>query len=199
MRRTAFLLLSGLLAFGAASSAQAQSTPDVTIFSPGFYSSADPDESIRFAWLPENDQDFYRVVFSQYRTFGWETTPYSTRETVLTSMYASPEEIGLTPGTWYWRVCFGWSGDSTCYLDDDIRTLDVNEPEPFLSMAEARSTVRHAIRRRYHVRTRRLKCARVADPRVLCRAYFRRRGVSRSRVVLVRTDGEYNYWSFRAG
>ena len=199
MRGVVVFLLSVLLSAIPASSARAQAVPDVTILAPSYYSSADPDEQVRFSWWPENDQDFYRVVFSQYRSIGWETSRFSTRETVLTSIYASPEDIGLTPGTWYWRVCFGWYGESTCYLDDDVRTLEVNEPEPLLSIAEARSTTRYAIRRRFHARASRVTCARIDDPRVLCRGFFRRHGKPRSRLVLVRTDGEYNYYSFRSG
>jgi hypothetical protein len=94
---------------------------------------------VRFSWFAHNSQDFFTIEFNEYRTFGWETT-YSSRQTVLSRLHLTPEEVGLTPGTWYWRVCFGWyEGPTTCYFDDDTRTLEVEEPEPFLSLASARS------------------------------------------------------------
>jgi hypothetical protein len=133
IRRLALGALTAVAALGLASpGAHAQTRSDVTVFGPSLFSSANSDEQIRFAWFPDNGQDFFRVVFSRTRSFGWESSPYSTPETVLNSTYASPREIGLTPGTWYWRICYGWNDDSShiCYMDDDIRTLDVQAPAP---------------------------------------------------------------------
>lgn len=191
-------LAAAFAALVLAAPAQAQTSPDVTVFGPSLFSTASPDEQVRFAWFPDNGQDFFRVVFSQTRSFGWESSPYGTRETVLNSTYTSPQEIGLTSGTWYWRVCYGWNDDPshTCYLDDDIRTLDVEERALPVSMATAVSTTKQAVRLRYHVRSR-VRCARIDLSDVLCRADFRRHGRARTRLVKVWSDATGIYYYFR--
>jgi hypothetical protein len=182
--------------------APAQTSPDVTVFAPAVF-----EAPLRCSWYPNNGQDFYRVVISQFRTFGW-SSPRSTRETVLASTYASPGQIGLTPGIWYWRICYGWDTDAThtCYLDDDIRTLQVEQPRaplptlapstPRLSMANAVAATNQAIRRRYHVRAR-INCSRVNRSNVLCLADFRYRRRSRVRFVAVEADRSGIYYRFQ--
>jgi hypothetical protein len=106
MRRLA-LVLAAVAALASASPAAGQAVPDVSVFSPGYFETAELDELVRFSWFAHNSQDFFTIEFNEYRTFGWETT-YSSRQTVLSSLHLTPEEVGLTAGTWYWRVCFGW-------------------------------------------------------------------------------------------
>jgi hypothetical protein len=169
-------------------SALAQGDPDVEIFAPGYFATSALDESIRFSWFAENSQDFFAVFFSQSRSFGWETTPYVSRQTVLSSIYLTPEEVGLAPGTWYWRICFGWNDDpGSCYFDDDVRSLEVEEPEPFLSLASARAVARRYVRRNWGIRAR-ARCARMADSRALCRVSWRRFGRLRARYLRLRLD-----------
>lgn len=195
-RIAAFVVASLLLVV--ASPARAQTAPDVDIFAPSFFTSAGLDDSVRFSWWAKNSQDFYRVAFSQTRHTGWETSPYSSRETVLTSLTATPRELNLAPGTWYWRICFGWNDTpGTCYLDDDIRTLEVTEPAPLLSQSEAMAATRQAVRRRYSV-TPRVRCARINASKILCRADFRRRGRKRMRLVRVEARPDGVYYAFHS-
>ena len=168
-----------------------QVTPNVTVFSPGYYASAETDESIRFSWLAENSQDFFYIYFNESRYYGWETSTRYSRQTFLSSIYLTPEEVGLNPGSWYWRVCFGWyENPSTCYFDDDIRTLDVEQPEPFLRLSTARSVARRYARRRWGVRTR-ATCLRISDSEATCRVSWRKRGRLRRRYLdlELRSDG----------
>ena len=175
--------------------ARSQVSPDVTVFAPSYFSSAELDESIRFSWSARNSQDFFAVVFNQYRSFGWETSQYQSRQTVLSSIYLAPEDVGLTPGTWYWRICYGWNDDpSTCYFDDDIRSLEVEEAEPFLSLADARSVARRIARRRWGVRTR-ARCARVSDSRALCRVTWRRGSRRVARYLRLRLDADGYFYT----
>jgi hypothetical protein len=202
--------------------AQAQAS-SVSVFAPATYSSAALDEQIRFSWFPNNGQDFYRVVFSQYRSFGWENSPYRTPETVLNFTYTSPRELGLTPGTWYWRVCYGWyDNPGVCYPDADIRMLDVEAPPsapaprptrspvapPTQSPAPTRpdvkvytataiSATKKLIRQTYRVRPFRLRCDRASSSMVTCRTRFRYHGHSKKRAVDVWSDGDTIYYSFR--
>jgi hypothetical protein len=188
MRRLVLLVVT-VAALAQASTASSQTVPDVTVFSPGYFESAELDELVRFSWFAENSQDFFTVEFNEYRTFGWETT-YSSRQTVLSSLHLTPEEVGLTPGTWYWRVCFGWYEDpTTCYFDDDIRTLEVEEPEPFLSLASARSTARRWARTRWQVRAR-ARCVRLAESRAYCRLRWYRTGRPLVRYLTLRLDSD---------
>src|SRR4051794_6193227 len=99
-RRYALLGVLLICLFAAPSLAAA----DVTIWAPYNYASATEDEQVRFSWVPNNSEDYFTVVFSQ-TSFGLETSPYSSRETLLTSTYLTPSEVGLTPGTWYWTIC----------------------------------------------------------------------------------------------
>jgi len=129
-RRVSFRRLAlGALVTGAvmAVPVSAHASSDVMVFAPFNGSVSTLDQPIRFSWYPENSQDFFRVVFSQTPSGGWEDSPHRTNETVLDSAYVSPRDVGLTPGTWYWRICYGWNTDARhiCYWDDDIRTLDV--------------------------------------------------------------------------
>lgn len=188
-------LIMTLLAAGSAP-AQNTGTADVTVYAPLIFDSADIDEQVRFAWAPNNGQDFFRVVFSEFRTFGWETTTTGTEQTVLNFQFASPRNIGLTSGTWYWRVCAGWNETpGTCYLDDDIRTLDVTD-KPLLTLLQAIRTTRSVVRRRYG-KTPRVRCARVNRSEMLCRGDFRRRGRARVAVVEVEARADGIYYSVR--
>jgi hypothetical protein len=194
--RTSFVM--ALASMALAAPARAQASPDLTVYSPFIFDTAKSDDLVRFSWSPNNGQDFYRIVFSQYRTFGWEASPYQTPETVLNSTYVTPKEIGLSPGTWYWRVCFGWNTNpGVCYMDDDIRTLSVDGEPLFVSMANARATTKLAVRRRYHVRARVRRCARAYSSSVMCRADFWYRGRARFRVVQTYSDAESFYYRFR--
>jgi hypothetical protein len=115
-----------IVAFGGLTASAHAASPGLDVFAPTYFSSADLNEQVRFSWYPNNSQDFFRIVVSDSRYTGWNTAQLGTRKTVLNSIYASPAEMGLGAGTWYWRVCYGWYDDpNTCYLDDDIRTLEV--------------------------------------------------------------------------
>lgn len=98
----------------------------ITLFFPTNFESVRQDESVRFSWYANQSEDYFRVVFSQ-TPGGFQYSPYGTRETVLTSLFVTPAEAGLTLGTWYWTVCGRWSGESTCYLDDEVRMIEVEE------------------------------------------------------------------------
>jgi hypothetical protein len=186
----------------APATAVAQNPRPATIFAPSNFETFAHDELIRFSWMTYNSQDFFRIIFNRFRYSGWETTPYQTRETVLSSINASADEVGLSSDTWYWRLCYGWNDDParTCYLDDTIRQFDVEvppPPAPFLSYARARSVTRSVIRRRYRVRPRVFRCARVNRSEILCGAVFRRRGRRYARIVEVEARADGLYFSIR--
>lgn len=210
----AVVVCAGLLLVVGAPRAFGQGNPSpASLFGPAINSTAQIDDSIRFSWLTYNSQDFYRVVFSRYRTFGWEAGP-STRETVLSWQYVTPRDVGLSVGTWYWRICYGWNDDPshTCYLDEGIRTLVVEakptpppsvtptsptESAPYLTLTEAKGATRYAIRKRFKVTARVPRCARVNDSEILCRAEFRRRGRNVTRIVDVQAQADGIYYSIR--
>jgi hypothetical protein len=81
-------------------------------------------------------------------------------------------------------------------LDDDIRTLNVEQQALPVSVATAVSATKKAVRLRYHVSSR-VRCARIRVSDVLCRADFRYHDRAKTRLVDVWSDeaGIYYYFS----
>jgi len=165
----------------------------VDVLEPPSGAAAALDQQVRFSWT--GDGGAYEVLFSQDRNDpAWTLTDHRSGRTLDTTLVTTPRELGLTPGTWYWRICSStFQGPFQCELDDEVRELRVLAP-PFLTPREARRVVRRAIRRRFHRRPRRIVCRRVDAQTIACRAYWRsRRGRLRARSVTVneQPDGYY--------
>jgi hypothetical protein len=200
--------------------ATANASSDVTVYSPSDYSTATLDAPIFFLWSPDNGQDFFRVVFSRTRSGGWQDSPYRTNETMLTSTSVSPRDVALTPGTWYWRICYGWNTDARhiCYWDDDIRTLDVHAPAPTpvprpsvvpqppaptptqpaatrLTVREGASVVRYVLKQKFGPRFRgarhlRIRSTRMNATTIKYRVSWVNRGARYSGTVKLRKNAE---------
>jgi trypsin len=70
----------------------------------------------------------------------------------------------------------------------------VATPALHLTLAEARSVARAAVKRVYHTHARSLSCARQSETRVLCRVAFRRSGRTlRRRVQIRELDSVYHF------
>lgn len=180
------LLSAGTASAAPIVAAKPAQTDYLTVFAPGYFQTAEADELVRFSWFGHRSQDFFRVVFNQYRSFGWEASRYESATTRLSSQFIMPSELGLTPGTWYWQVCWGYDPDSTCYLDEEIRRLDIEEPL-FLGGDEAKTAVRSILRRRYRARGYiGLRCVRASDEIVVCRGSWRKKGKRVTRRIRLR-------------
>jgi hypothetical protein len=170
----------------------------VTVFSPLNYSTVKTDEEVRFSWYAANSEDSFRVVFSQFQSFGWDTSTKSTAKTVLSSQYATPASIGLSPGTWYWRVCASWyTNPGVCYLSNEIRTLTVEQAKRYVYSYEANNAARIAISRRFgRVTSLRTSCTRYGDNLLYCKSSFKQRRKSRSQRLRITGDQDGIYYSY---
>jgi hypothetical protein len=177
----------------------APASAHVSLFLPVNFATAQEDEAVHFSWFADQSEDFFRVVVAAYPS-GFMYSSLGTRQTILTSIDTTPAEMGLTPGTWYWTICAGWdTTPSTCYLDDETRTLFVESPPPpppALSLASAKAGAKQVARRRWKARRPRARCARVDRSSVLCRVTWRKKsGRRRSRLMEIfrESDGSLSY------